>query len=66
MNESVGLNSLVDYFNVKIHDIWEGNVTTWREIQIEQIHSLGLWDIREERDITEDDITEVRVYCMYN
>ena len=27
-----GLNALVDYFNVKTRDIWEGNVTTRREI----------------------------------
>jgi hypothetical protein len=23
------MNSLVDYFNVKTHDIREGNITTW-------------------------------------
>ena len=26
-----GLNSLVDYFNIKIHNIWEGNMMTRRE-----------------------------------
>jgi hypothetical protein len=26
------LNLLVGYFNVKIYDIWEGNVTTKSEI----------------------------------
>ena len=27
-----GLNSLLDLFDVKAHDIWEGNMTTRREI----------------------------------
>ena len=41
-----GLHSLVGYFNVGTHDIWEGHVTTRRGIQIEHIRSLGFWDIR--------------------
>ena len=40
-----GLKSLVNYFNVKTHDIWEGNMAT-REILTEHIHSLRFWDIR--------------------
>ena len=35
---------LVDYFNVKTHDMWEGNVITWREISTEHICSLGFGD----------------------
>ena len=31
----------------KIHDIWEGNVTTRREIEIGRICSLRFHDIRE-------------------
>ena len=30
--QACALDYLVDYFNVKTHDIWEGNVTTRREI----------------------------------
>ena len=40
-----GLKILVSYFNVKTHDIWEGNVTT--RSQIEHPRSLGFHDIRE-------------------
>ena len=40
------LKSLV-YFNVKTHNIWEGNVTIRNEISIENICSLGFWDLRE-------------------
>ena len=39
-----GLNSVVDYCNVKTHDMWEGNVITWREISTEHICSLGFGD----------------------
>ena len=39
-----GLNSLVVNFNVKPHDVWEGDMTTRSEI--ENIHSLGFRDIR--------------------
>jgi hypothetical protein len=42
-----GLNSLIDYDNVKTHDIWEKNMTTRREIHTEHIHSLGFEDRRE-------------------
>ena len=31
------MNSLVDYFNAIVHGIWEGIVTTRREISIEHI-----------------------------
>ena len=40
-----GLNSWVGYFNVKMCDVWEGNVTTRREIWTENIHSLGFSDM---------------------
>ena len=32
MHPSCGLKSLVDYCNVKTHDIWEGDVMIRREI----------------------------------
>ena len=41
------LHSLTVYFNVKPHDIWEGNVTTRREIAIDNVWSLCFWDISE-------------------
>ena len=56
-----GLNSSVDYSNVKTHDTREGNVTTRREIQAKNIHFLGFWKL-ERGDIKEGDIMEVRVY----
>jgi hypothetical protein len=34
-------------WNVKTHDLWEGNVTTMSEIKTENICSLGFQDIRE-------------------
>ena len=39
--------SLVVYFNVKIHDMWEGNVTIRCQISTENICSLGFRDVRE-------------------
>ena len=42
-----GLNSLVVYFNVKTHDVWEGDMPTRSEIQTKKIYSLRFWDIRE-------------------
>ena len=38
---------LLDYFNVKTHDIREGNLTTRREIETEHIFFLGFRGIRE-------------------
>ena len=35
------------YFIVRVCDVWEGNVTTRREIYTEHICSLGFRDIRE-------------------
>jgi hypothetical protein len=45
--QACGLNSLVDYLNVKNYDKWEGNVITKREILIEHICFLGFGDTRE-------------------
>jgi hypothetical protein len=42
------LNSLIVCFNVKPRDVYgSGNVITRSEISIQNIRSLGLWDIRE-------------------
>ena len=38
---------LMGYFNVKIYDIWEGNVITKSEILTENIRSLGFPHLRE-------------------
>jgi hypothetical protein len=38
---------MVDYFIVKTHDIWEGNVITRSEIEIENLCCLGFQEIRE-------------------
>ena len=46
--EHVVWKSLVDYSNVKTHDIWEGNVITGREIWTEHIRSLGFGNTRKE------------------
>ena len=59
-----GLNSLVDYFNVRTHDIWEGNVTTRREILPKNICSSWFQDIREGVTARRGDITEVKVYLF--
>ena len=45
--QACGLISSTAYFIVKSHDIWEGNVTIWSEIQTKHNRSLGFWDIRE-------------------
>ena len=45
--QACGINCLVVHFSVKMYDIWEGNMTIRSEIQIENIHSLELWNIRE-------------------
>ena len=47
------LNSLMNYFDVKIHDIWEGHMTTRREIETELIHSVGFRAYKRGSDITE-------------
>ena len=61
--QSCGLNLLVDYFNVETRYIREGNVTTRREIFIENVCFLGFWDTRDEMALKEGDIVEVRL-CM--
>ena len=63
--QACGLISLVDYFNVDIHDIWEGNVTT-REIQTEHIPFPSVLGYTRrsnimEGGIPEGDITRIRV-----
>jgi hypothetical protein len=40
MHVSVWFALVTVYFNVKTHDIWEGNMTTRSEIQPKNIHSL--------------------------
>jgi hypothetical protein len=40
------------YYNVRVRDILEGKMTTRREIQIEDICSLGIHDIRERERVT--------------
>ena len=45
--QACGLNSLVVYFNVNAHDIWEGNVIIRSDISFENIFSLGFQDERE-------------------
>jgi hypothetical protein len=42
-----GLNSLVFYLYVEIHDIWERNMTIRNEIQTKITRSLGFQDLRE-------------------
>jgi hypothetical protein len=41
------LNSCVVFLNVKIHDIWEGNMTIKSEVQTKNVRFLGFQDIRE-------------------
>ena len=43
MHVNVWFEYLGVYFNVETHDIWEENVITKSEIQIENIHSLRFW-----------------------
>ena len=47
MRVSVWFEFFDGLFNVKSRDVWEGNMTTRWEIQIEHICSLGFQDIRE-------------------
>ena len=51
--QACGLISLVDYFNVKACDIWEGNVTTRREILTEHICSPNMLGYKRGSDILE-------------
>ena len=60
-----GLISLVDDCNVKACDIWEGNVTTRREILTEHICSPNMLGYKRGSDILEGNITKVRVYIDY-
>ena len=53
-----GLSSLMNYFLVNACDIWEGNVTTRREVQIEHICSLGFLGYKRD-DIAEVDIAKM-------
>jgi hypothetical protein len=57
--QACGWNSLVDYFNVKVRDIWEGDVTTRTEIEteMENIRSQTFGDTRER-------VTLRRVRCV--
>ena len=61
--QACGLNSLVDCFNVKTYDVWEGNVTTRRGIQKEHICSLGFPGITE--GVTLRRVTLHRLGCIY-
>ena len=47
-----------------MHDIWEGNVTTRRTVWVENIRSLGFWDIREGVTLKEGNIAKVRMYVV--
>ena len=57
-----GLNALVNYFNVKTCDMWEGDVTTRRDIWTKHICSLGFWDMREEATLQK--VTLRRLWCI--
>jgi hypothetical protein len=59
-----GSISLVDYFNVRTHDIWEKNVTTRRDIWIENIRFLGFRHITE--GVTLWRLTLHRLGCCNN
>ena len=59
-----GLDSLVVYFNVKLRDIWEGNMTIRSEIWTEDIHPLGFQDIRE--GITFKGLVLRNLKCSHN
>ena len=52
---------LVDFFNVKTYDIWEGNVTTRREILTKHIHAWGCRVMRE--GVTLQRVTLWRSMC---
>jgi hypothetical protein len=56
-----GLISLVDYIKVITCDVWEGNVTTRRDVLNEHICSLLFQDIREE--VTLQRMTLCRLGC---
>ena len=57
------MNSLVVCFNIKIHDIWEGNVTLRSEIN--QEHPFPrVWGYKRRSDIKEVDIIKFRVYIV--
>ena len=60
-----GLNFLVDSFNDKTIDIWEGSVTTRRKFKL-SIPIPWVLGYKRGRDIMEGDITEVRVYLSVN
>ena len=47
MHASVWFEFFDGLLNVKAHDIWEGNVTTRREMWTEHIRSLEFRDVRE-------------------
>lgn len=57
-----GLNSLGGYLNVKIYCIWEGNMTTRREIQNWARPFLGGLGYKRRSGIMPGAVTEVRVY----
>ena len=58
------LNSLVDYFSVKTHDIWEGNMITRRNFETEHNRSW-VSGYKRGSDIIGNDIMEVRVYTLF-
>ena len=53
---SVWFEFLVDYFNARTCDMWEGHMTTRSEIQTK---NLGFWDKKRRSDIKDVDITGV-------
>jgi hypothetical protein len=48
--------------NVETHDVWNGNVTTTKEVQTKHIHFLGFGDIREK--MTLQNVILRRLRCM--
>ncbi len=60
-----GLNSLVVYFNVKTHDIWEGNVTIRRALNWEHPFPRVL-GYKRRSDLKEVDIKEFRATCTWD
>jgi hypothetical protein len=61
MCASVWFKSFGTYFDVKAHEMWEGNVTIRSEIQIENICLWGFKIYKRRSDIKEFDITKFRV-----
>ena len=55
------MNSWWDDFDVKTHDIRDGDVTTRREIETEHILFFRISGYKRWNDIIEGDATEVRV-----